>query len=92
MYNTNDKTITKQFVSSSNASYLLEELQGSNLGVGTLTILTEVFNNVPPNKGQGRTSDQPMTISFHTLYYPIHLPPSHLMLPYITWDTESIPK
>jgi hypothetical protein len=37
MYNTNNKKITKQFVSSSNASDLVQELQGSNLGVGTLT-------------------------------------------------------
>jgi hypothetical protein len=46
-YITNDKTVTKQFVSSSNDSDLVQELQGSNLGVGTLTILTEVFHNVP---------------------------------------------
>jgi hypothetical protein len=84
-YNTNDKTISKQFVSSSNSSDLIQELQGSNLGIGTLTTLAEIFHNVPPNKCQGSTSDQAMTISFHTLlYYPIHLSPSHSMLLFIT--------
>jgi hypothetical protein len=78
MNNISDKTITEQFVSSSNASGLIQEPQGSNLGIGTLTILTEVFHNVSPNKCQASTSDQAMTTSFHIQYFPIYS--SHTVL------------